>query len=156
VSVREPWLDTSSAVRPLLMAGDRAAPRGPRYIGAMRVRCELCDKLSSKRSIRCDCGYDFRTGEVTAAIEGAEREFEVARRRIRRGLVIGGLVIGGLGLVIGGFLSPFYEFAALIALASWLLGVAGAVGAALGSMPPSRQLRHAKARKQLPAARVVQ
>lgn len=120
----------------------------------MMVRCELCDKLSSERSIRCDCGYDFRTGEVTAAIEGAERE--VARRRIGRGLVIGGLVIGGLGLVIGGFLSPFYEFAALIALASWLLGVAGAVGGALGSMTPSRQLRHAKARKELPAARVVE
>jgi len=155
VSVCEPWLDTSSAVRPLLMAGDRAAPRGPRYIGAMAVRCELCDKLSPERSIRCDCGYDFRTGEVTAASEGAERKFEVARRRIGRDLVIGSLVIGGLGLVIGGFLSPFYEFAAFIALGSWLLAVAGTVGASLGSMPSSRQLRHAKARKELPAARVV-
>ncbi len=56
----------------------------------MVVRCELCDELSSERSIRCDCGYDFRTGEVTAAVEGAEREFEVARRRIGRGLVIAG------------------------------------------------------------------
>jgi len=46
--------------------------------------------------------------------------------------------------------------AALIALASWLLGVACAVGGALGSMPPSRQLRHAKARKQLPVARVIE
>ena len=125
----------------------------------MAVRCELCGNLSPDCSIQCDCGPDPRTGEVTAAIEGAEREFEVARRRIGRGLVIGGLVIGGLGLVIGGFLSAFYEFAALIALASWLLVVAAAigfVGVFLGSMTPSRQLRHAKARKELPVARVVE
>jgi hypothetical protein len=41
------------------------------------MRCELCDNLSSERSIRWDCGYDFRTSKVTAAIEGAERELEV-------------------------------------------------------------------------------
>lgn len=46
-----------------------------------------------------------------------------------------------------------------IALASWMLALAAAVGfvgVTLGSMTPSRQLRQTKARTQLPVARVVE
>src|SRR5262245_58426232 len=127
----------------------------------MAVQCALCDKLSPESSIRCDCGYDFRTGEMTAAIEGAKRELEVARRRIGRGITT--LVAMPITLVIGGLLIfyPLRAFAALIVivLASLLLAVAGAVGLVggiRGSMTASRRLRQAKARKELPAARVVE
>jgi hypothetical protein len=126
----------------------------------MAVRCQLCGKLSPERSIRCDCGYDFRTGEMTAAIEGAECELEVAQRRIGRG--IAALVAIPVALAIGGLL--IYSFDALAALivlvlAPCLLAVAGAVGLVggiRGSMTASRRLRQAKVRKELPAARVVE
>lgn len=138
--------------------GDRLPPVPTAAIGrqlSRRSAPSQVDRAIGRQLGRRVCRPRRQPARSRPSRPGGVREFEVARCRIGRGLVIGGLVIGGLGLVIGGFLSPFYEFAALIALASWLLGVAGAVGAALGSMRPSRQLRHAKACKELPAARVV-
>jgi len=126
----------------------------------MTVRCQLCGKLSPERSIHCDCGYDFRTGEITAAIEGAECALEVAQRQIGWG--IAALVAIPGALLIGGFLLyPFHALAAFVVsvLAPCLLAVAGAVslvGGIGGRMTASRRLRQAKARKKLPAARVVQ
>jgi hypothetical protein len=92
-------------------------------------------------------------------IEVAERKFRFAQRRIGRG--IAALVAMPVVLVTGGLLIyPVHAFAALIViLASWLLAVAGAVGLVggiRGSMTASRQLRQAKARKELPTARVVE
>jgi hypothetical protein len=129
------------------------------YTRPVAIRCELCGRVSPDRSALCECGYDFRTGEVNAAITLAEREVDLAQRSIGRGIWL--LCAAPVSLLIGvgiaieaGTLVPLVPIV-LVALACGIGGLASLASGAADRVRSGRTLRQAKERKQLPAARTV-
>lgn len=72
--------------------------------------CPKCGLINYDTALRCDCGYDFRSGKVKASYlsgkdlekQQAKGEKEIATKRIavRIGLILlgAGLLIAGVGL----------------------------------------------------------
>lgn len=131
----------------------------------MARRCQICGKLSPTQSQRCDCGYDFVTGEVGGAIERANIDSQLAVTGIVGG---GGMIAAGvLGAVLGGALAWWLALEGFAVLA-WGLGCAGSVSlviavvglvkmvkATAAQREAARRGRTAEDRKALPEARAL-
>jgi hypothetical protein len=139
----------------------------------MAQRCEICGKLSPTRSQRCECGYDFVTREVDAALDRAGLDSQKAISGIALG--VGLLVAGAFGIalvfayfawrqaVYGQFLVfnaswPSYAgaFAGVLALTAALTGVVKIVKATAAQRNAARRSRTAQDRQRLPQARTLQ
>jgi hypothetical protein len=129
------------------------------------LRCDICGRSSPDRSLRCECGYDFATGEVTRAIELASDDKSRAMTKIGKGVAM--TLGGGLGVIVLGALAVICTFAGaavpaiVFGTASWLSAVgciAGLVRAVAGVRDRARAARlldTAEAKRALPEARVV-
>ena len=127
----------------------------------MALRCVLCGRLSPDRSARCECGYDFKTGELdeSVALERSLQRKRAAGSHFGRGIVL--LALIPVATVLFGALCVVFDTVApaiIGALVDFLLAAGGvmSLGAGVASrVGARRELQTVRERRQLPEARVV-
>jgi hypothetical protein len=129
----------------------------------MAIRCDVCGRASPNGSVRCDCGFEFATGNATASVALAHGDRGRALNRIALGA--GAIVLGWGGAIAipVAFAHPSQD---LVAIALWLLafvlaalGVAGVALVLRGLRDlarAARLLRAAGRHRAMPEARVVE
>ena len=138
----------------------------------MAQRCEICGLLSPTRSQRCECGYDFGTRDVSAALDRASLDSQKAITGIALGVSL--LVVGAIGvaIVIAYFAWRLREygrllvftatwasygaaFAAVLSLIVAVTGLVKIVRATHAQRNAARRSKTAEDRQSLPRARVL-
>jgi hypothetical protein len=122
-------------------------------------RCEICGRVSPDRSQRCECGFDFITKDATQSLDVVERRRQESQSKIGRAIM---LIVAAPACVVAGWslsttlASPIPAYvgsaSAVLLVGAGVIRIGVAVRA---SQRASSQLRAAKAKRTLPAARVV-
>src|SRR5258708_22569148 len=128
----------------------------------MALRCAMCGRASPDRSVRCECGFEFATGDIGSAVEDARGERGRGRRRIASG--VAAMIVGWAGAAAVPRLFAHSESDG-VAITAWLLrcvfvafGLARLVSALFALRArarPPRILRAAKQRGSIPEARAI-
>jgi hypothetical protein len=127
-------------------------------------RCEICGRSAREPRPRCECGYDFTTGDVGAALVAAQNANTLASARMSKAMLAafaglpGSLALGLSSIVLlfkdHGLLAALVAVAALVAAIMGVGGLLGAVVAGHDMRRATRMIEAAQTRR-LPPARVV-
>ena len=100
-------------MRPYRTKAEPAIPSPPRRTPK---RCPRCALISPSSARRCQCGYDFASGD-------AGRELELRGERHFHWIVVGGgMVLLGAGLLASGTMFPWLLVGGVLVLAKGFFG----------------------------------